>query len=249
MTPSVSRFDEGTPCHLNWSPAAPASSAPTSAIGCSRGATTCCASTTSSPARKANVAHLLEHPRLRVDAPRRDLPAVRRGRPRSSTSPARPARPLPARPGADDQDQRARRDQHAGAGQARSRRGSSRPRPARSTAIPRCIRRPKATGATSTRSAPRSCYDEGKRCAETLFFDYHRQHRLEIKVAASSTPTARACTRTTAAWSATSSCRRCGRGHHDLRRRPADAQLLLRRRPDRGDAAHDGCAGTTSPAR
>jgi UDP-glucuronate decarboxylase len=30
---------------------------------------------------------------------------------------------------------------------------------------------------------PRSCYDEGKRCAETLFFDYHRQAGLEIKVA------------------------------------------------------------------
>jgi UDP-glucuronate decarboxylase len=30
---------------------------------------------------------------------------------------------------------------------------------------------------------PRSCYDEGKRCAETLFFDYFRQHRLPIKVA------------------------------------------------------------------
>ena len=30
---------------------------------------------------------------------------------------------------------------------------------------------------------PRSCYDEGKRCAETLFFDYHRQHKLHIKVA------------------------------------------------------------------
>ena len=29
----------------------------------------------------------------------------------------------------------------------------------------------------------RSCYDEGKRCAETLFFDYHRQHQVEIKVA------------------------------------------------------------------
>jgi UDP-glucuronate decarboxylase len=29
----------------------------------------------------------------------------------------------------------------------------------------------------------RSCYDEGKRCAETLFFDYYRQHRLKIKVA------------------------------------------------------------------
>jgi len=30
---------------------------------------------------------------------------------------------------------------------------------------------------------PRSCYDEGKRCAETLFFDYYRQHKLAIKVA------------------------------------------------------------------
>src|SRR5688572_18100583 len=30
---------------------------------------------------------------------------------------------------------------------------------------------------------PRSCYDEGKRCAETLFFDYWRQHQLEIKIA------------------------------------------------------------------
>ena len=30
---------------------------------------------------------------------------------------------------------------------------------------------------------PRACYDEGKRCAETLFFDYHRQHALQIKVA------------------------------------------------------------------
>jgi UDP-glucuronate decarboxylase len=30
---------------------------------------------------------------------------------------------------------------------------------------------------------PRSCYDEGKRCAETLFFDYHRQHSVKIKVA------------------------------------------------------------------
>ena len=30
---------------------------------------------------------------------------------------------------------------------------------------------------------PRACYDEGKRCAETLFFDYYRQHQLKIKVA------------------------------------------------------------------
>jgi len=33
---------------------------------------------------------------------------------------------------------------------------------------------------------PRSCYDEGKRCAETLFFDYYRQHNLSIKVARNS---------------------------------------------------------------
>jgi UDP-glucuronate decarboxylase len=32
-------------------------------------------------------------------------------------------------------------------------------------------------------TGPRACYDEGKRCAETLFFDYHRQHKLRIKVA------------------------------------------------------------------
>jgi UDP-glucuronate decarboxylase len=42
--------------------------------------------------------------------------------------------------------------------------------PRKSTEIPRCTRR-------------RSCYDEGKRCAETLFFDYRRQHNLSIKVA------------------------------------------------------------------
>ena len=34
-----------------------------------------------------------------------------------------------------------------------------------------------------TTIGPRACYDEGKRCAETLFFDYHRQHGVEIKVA------------------------------------------------------------------
>jgi nucleoside-diphosphate-sugar epimerase len=34
-----------------------------------------------------------------------------------------------------------------------------------------------------SRNPIRSCYDEGKRCAETLFFDYWRQHKLRIKVA------------------------------------------------------------------
>ena len=44
------------------------------------------------------------------------------------------------------------------------------------------IRSPKNIGAMSIQSASRSCYDEGKRCAETLFFDYHRQHNYAIKV-------------------------------------------------------------------
>ena len=39
------------------------------------------------------------------------------------------------------------------------------------------------TGGASTSIGPRACYDEGKRCAETLFLDYHRQHRLKIRVA------------------------------------------------------------------
>lgn len=44
--------------------------------------------------------------------------------------------------------------------------------------------------------AIRSCYDEGKRYAETLFFDYHRQHQLDIKVVRIFIPTARVCTLT-----------------------------------------------------
>ena len=57
---------------------------------------------------------------------------------------------------------------------------------------------------------PRSCYDEGKRCAETLFFDYHRQHGLPIKVARIfNTYGAAHASRATAGSFPTSSCRRC----------------------------------------
>ena len=47
----------------------------------------------------------------------------------------------------------------------------------------RSTRRPRDYWGHVNPIGPRSCYDEGKRCAETLFFDYHRQHRLDIKVA------------------------------------------------------------------
>jgi UDP-glucuronate decarboxylase len=45
------------------------------------------------------------------------------------------------------------------------------------------LRSPCLAGGHVNPVGPRSCYDEGKRCAETLFFDYHRQHHLRIKVA------------------------------------------------------------------
>lgn len=56
---------------------------------------------------------------------------------------------------------------------------------------------------------PRACYDEGKRCAETLFSIITASRPWISVSCASLIPTARACIRTMAAWSATSSCRRC----------------------------------------
>ncbi len=85
----------------------------------------------------------------------------------------------------------------------------------------------------------RSCYDEGKRCAETLFFDYYRQHKLPIKVARifntygpnmlpERRPRGVELHRPGPA----------GRAAHRLWRRLADQLVLLRRRhgrrPDRG---------------
>ena len=131
---------------------------------------------------KPNIHHLLDDHRFRADAPRRDLPALRPGR--LDLQPRLPglAGPLPARPDPDDQDQRPRRDQHAGPRQAPElpdlpgldQRGLRRSGRAPADRSP--------TGATSIPIGPRSCYDEGKRCAETLFFDYHRQAGLDIKV-------------------------------------------------------------------
>ena len=45
------------------------------------------------------------------------------------------------------------------------------------------IPRERITGGNVNPVGTRSCYDEGKRCAETLFFDYHRQYATRIKVA------------------------------------------------------------------
>ena len=55
----------------------------------------------------------------------------------------------------------------------------------------------------------RACYDEGKRCAETLFFDYHRQHKVRIKWRAFLNPMGRTCIPMMDGSSAILSCRPC----------------------------------------
>ena len=118
---------------------------------------------------------------------------------------------------------------------------SSRPPPARSMAIRPCIRRPRDYWGNVNPIGPRACYDEGKRCAETLFFDYHRQHGVDIKVARifntygprmhpQRRPGGFQLHRPGAA----------RRADHAVRQRRADAVVLLRRRPDRG---HDPLHG------
>ena len=131
---------------------------------------------------KMNVAHLMKHPLFELM--RHDVTFPLYVEVKRIFNLACPASPVHYQfdPGADDEDQRARRDQHAGPGQAREGAHPAGVHLARCTAIPRCIRSPKTTGARVNPIGIRSCYDEGKRCAETLFFDYHRQHQLDIKV-------------------------------------------------------------------
>ena len=122
-------------------------------------------------------------PHFELHAPRRDLSALCRGRRDLQSRLPGVADPLSARPRADDEDQRARRHQHAGAGQAPAAPGSCRPRPSEVYGDPDVHPQTEDYWGHVNPIGPRSCYDEGKRCAETLFFDYHRQHKLRIKVA------------------------------------------------------------------
>ena len=83
-------------------------------------------------------------------------------------------------------------------------------------------------------NGPRSCYDEGKRCAETLFFDYHRQHKLDIKVARIfNTYGPRMHPNDGRVVSNFIMQALKARAHHNLRRWQSNALLLLCRRPDR----------------
>ena len=133
---------------------------------------------------RRNIVHLLEHPNFELMRHDVTFPAVRGGRPASTTWPARPRRSTtsatrcrPPRP----------------ACTARSTCWAWPSAPARrilqaSTSEvygdPELHPQPESYWGNVNPIGIRSCYDEGKRCAETLFFDYRRQHRnLPIKVA------------------------------------------------------------------
>ena len=143
---------------------------------------TSCASTITSPARKRQHRPSARQSALRVHAPRRDVSALCRGRRDLQSRLSRLAHSLPARSRADDQDQRPRRDQHARTGQAGRGARSFRPRPREVYGDPEVHPQTEDYWGNVNPIGPRACYDEGKRCAETLFFDYHRQHKLAIKV-------------------------------------------------------------------
>ena len=158
--------------------------------------------------RRANVAHLLGAARLRADAPRRDLPALRRGR--RDLQPRLPgvAGPLPARSGADDEDQRARRDQHARPRQAHA---GEDPPGLDQRGLRRPARAPADRGLLGQRQPDRPALllrrgQALRRDAVLRLPPPARARRSRSR--ASSTPTGRACTRTTAGWCRTSSSRR-----------------------------------------
>ena len=188
---------------------------------------------------------------LRADAPRRDLPALRRGRRDLQSRLPGLADPLPARPGADDQDQSvhgainmlglAKRLQvpHLPGLDQRGLR-----RPGRASADRR------ATGATSIRSARAPATTRAsaapRRCSSTItastsceikvariFNTYGpRMHPNDGRVVSNFIVQALQ-----------------GRADHHLRRRQPDPLVLLRRRPDRRLDAADGQPGRAAPAR
>ncbi len=131
---------------------------------------------------KQNIVACLGQSALRADAPRRDLPALCRGRRDLQSRLPGLADPLPARPGADDQDLGARRHQHAGLAK-RTRAKIFQASTSEVYGDPTVHPQVESYRGNVNPLGPRACYDEGKRCAETLFFDYWRQHKLRIKVA------------------------------------------------------------------
>ena len=233
-----------------WSPAAPASSARICASGCSPSGHDVLCVDNYFTGRKDNIAHLLGNPHFEVM--RHDVTFPLYVEVDEIYNLACPASPIHYQfdPVQTTKTSVHRRHQHAGPGQAAC---GAKILQASTTEVygdPTVHPQTEDYRGNVNPIGPRACYDEGKRCAETLFFDYHRQHRLRIKVVRifntygprmhpERRPRGLQLHRPGAA----------GRGHHALRRRQPDPRVLLRRRPDRGLDPHDGHRPTTSPAR
>ena len=115
------------------------------------------------------------------------------------------------------------------------------PRRPRSTAIPRCIRRPRSYHGNVNTVGPRSCYDEGKRFAETLVTDFGRRHGLVTRIARIfNTYGPRMQPDDGRVVSNFIVQALLGRDITDLRLRRADAFVLLRQRPYRRVCPADG---------
>ena len=143
--------------------------------------------------------------------------------------------PLPVRSGADDQDQRASAPSTCWAWPSACRRKILQASTSEVYGDPTVHPQTEDYWGNVNPIGLRSCYDEGKRCAETLFFDYCRQHQvahqgrahlqhLRSAHAPQRRPRGVQFHRPGAA----------GPGHHDLWRRQPDPRVLLRRRPGRG---------------
>ena len=161
----------------SWSPAAPASSARTCSTGCSTRATRSSASTISSPARKRNIEHLLDHPRF--EFMRHDVTFPLYVEVDEIYNLACPASPVHYQ---HDPVQTTKTSVHGAINMlGLAKRLRCRILQASTSEVygdPEVHPQREDYWGRVNPIGPRSCYDEGKRCAETLFFDYHRQHGL-----------------------------------------------------------------------
>ena len=133
--------------------------------------------------RRMNVAHLLDEPRFELLRHDITFPLyVEVDEIYNLACPASPD-PLPARPGADDQGVGASAPSTCSGLAKRTKARILQASTSEVYGDPSVHPQPESYRGNVNPIGPRACYDEGKRCAETLFVDYRRQHDLGIKIA------------------------------------------------------------------
>ena len=132
--------------------------------------------------RKENIAHLIGNPRFELI--RHDIVASAVCRVRADLQPGLPrlAGGLSVQPDQDDQDLDRRHGQRARPGQTLPGAAPAHLAPPKSTAIPTSIRRREDYWGHVNPIGPRSCYDEGKRVAESLCMNYHLAHGVAVRI-------------------------------------------------------------------